>query len=191
MWHNADFVSCMSKINVGTFTPLQLTHLPGAYKYMYPLINFENAIVSSSFYRATEISVAGDIFGSSISRNSRSSYIIAYWVKSDGQIREYNSMGLTPHPGLIKYFVKHSLMVGDKSYTHWFAYCDWFLPINDTLKNMFGKPVEVWNRTLFDLAGPASFIPVSRIVAKFVHAKFAYRNKDLMVIVPRLKHSCF
>ena len=46
-----------------------------------------------------------------MSRNFRSSYIVAYWAKADGRIKEYYDMGLTPQPGVIKYFVKHCLMV--------------------------------------------------------------------------------
>ena len=68
-------------------------------------------------------------------------------------------------------------MVGDQSYTHWFAYCDWFLSTPENIKNMFGKPVEVWYQNL--------------ILAKFVHAKFSHRSRDIMAVVPRIKQSCF
>ena len=124
-------------------------------------------------------------------RNFRSSYVVAYWAKTNDKIREYNDMGLAPQPGVIKYFIKHCLMVGDQSYIYWFAYCDWFLSTPENIKNMFGKPVEVWYQNLFHPTGPASFVPVACILAKFVYAKFSYRSKDIMAVVPRLKQSCF
>ena len=53
-----------------------------------------------------------------MSRYFTLSYIVAYWAKADGKIREYNDMGLTPQPGVFKYFIKDCLMVGNQSYTH-------------------------------------------------------------------------
>ena len=81
-------------------------------------------------------------------------------------------------------------MVGDQSYTtHWFAYHEWFLSTPENIENIFGKLVEVRYKTLFQPTGPASFIPVARILAKFVHAKFSYKSRDIMAVVPRLKQS--
>ena len=191
MWYDLDIVNSLSKTTIETLDCFQLDNIQQTYQYMYPLINFDNTVVSSSFHKATEVSVAGDIFGSLMSRNFRSSYVVAYWAKADGRIREYNDMGLTPKPGVIKYFVKHCLMVGDQSYTNWFAYCDWFLSTPENIRNMFGKPVEVWYQNLFQPTGPASFVPVARILAKFVHVTFSHRSLDIMTVAPRLKQSCF
>ena len=191
MWYDLDFVISLNKTTIETLDCFELDNIQQTYQYLYPLINFDNTIVSSSFHKATEVSAAGDIFGSLMSRNFRSSHIAAYWAKADGRIREYNHMGLTPQPGVIKYFIKHCLMVGDQSYTHWFAYCDWFLSTPENIKSIFGKPVEVWYQNLFQPTGPASFVPVARILGKFVHAKFSHRSRDVMAVVRRIKQSCF
>ena len=79
---------------VETLDCFQLDNIRKRYQYLYPLINFDNRVVSSSFHKATEVSVAGDTFRSLMSRNFRSSYIVAYWAKADGRIREYNDMGV-------------------------------------------------------------------------------------------------
>ena len=112
MWYDLDFVNSLSKTTIETLGCFQLDNIQQTYQYLYPLINFDNTVASSSFHKATEVSAAGDIFGSLMSRNFRSSYIVAYWAKADGRIREYNDMGLTPQPGVIKYFIKHCLTVG-------------------------------------------------------------------------------
>ena len=191
MSYDLDFVNSLNKTTIETLDCFELDNIQQTYQYLYPLINFDNLIVSSSFHKATEVSVAGDIFGSLMSRNFRSSYIVAYWAKADGRIREYNDMGLTSQPGVIRYFIKHCLMVGDQSYTHWFAYCDWFLSTPENIKYTFGRPVEVWYQNLFQPTGPASFVPVARILAKFVHVKFSHRIRDIMAVVPRIKQSYF
>ena len=75
---NLDFVNNLNKTTVGTLDCFQLHNIQQTYQYLYPLINFDNTVVSSSFHKATEVSVAGDTFGSLMSRNFRSSYIVAY-----------------------------------------------------------------------------------------------------------------
>ena len=77
-----------------------------------------------------------------MSRYFTLSYIVAYWAKADGKIREYNDMGLTPQPGVFKYFIKDCLMVGNQSYTHWFVYCDWFLTTPGNIKNTFRTKIS-------------------------------------------------
>ena len=122
------------------------------------MINFDNIVASSSSHKATEVSAAGDIFGSLTSRNFRSSYIVAYWAKADGRIRQYNDMSLTPQPGVIKFFIKRGLMVGDQSCTHWFVYCDWFLSTAESIKKKclanrlkFGTKISLHQQGLLHL----------------------------------------
>ena len=191
VWHGASHILNLHKPIVYTMSSLELLNIRKTYMYLYPLIDFDNAIISPSSLKTSEISVAGEILGSSVSRNHRSSYVVAYWASRAGEIRKFCDMGLSPQPGIIKYFLKHSLTVVDQSYTHWFAYWHWFYPVEEHIRNEYGKPVEVWHQNLFEQAGAASFIPVSRILAKFVHAKVHRHNKDLLIVVPRLRNSCF
>ena len=82
-----------------------------------------------------------------------------------------------------------SLLIEDKSYEHWFAHCNWFYPVQDKIRHRFGKPLEIWNRSLLEQLGPSSFIVVFRILLKFVDVPYQFRSKDLMVVVPRTKNS--
>ena len=72
-------------------------------------------------------------------------------------------MYFTAKPGQIQYFITHLLYIEEKAYKHTFAFVDWFLPLSDEIKYMYGKPVEVWSADHFELSGEASFIPVQRI----------------------------
>ena len=191
IWHGASHILNLHKPTVYTLSYLELLHLQKTYTYLYPLVDFGNTVISPSSLKTSELSVAGEVLGSSISRNHRSSYVVAYWASNAGEISKFCDMGLSPRPGIIKHFLKHSLIFGDQHYEHWFAYCEWFLPVEEHMKNEYGKPVEVWYQKLFEQLGPASFIPVSRILAKFVHIKLRRHNKDLIILVPRLRNSCF
>ena len=84
MWYDLDIVNSLSKTTIETLDCFQLDNIQQTFQYLYPLVNFDKTVVSSSFHKATEVSVAGDIFGSLMSRNVRSSYIVAYWAKADG-----------------------------------------------------------------------------------------------------------
>ena len=97
--------------------------------------------------------------------------------------------GLTARPGRIKYFLKHLVFIGEKCYGHWFANVEWFYPVTDDLKYKFRKPTEIWNNSLSEQFGAASFMSVFCILSKFVYAPFEYRSKKLMVIIPRLNFS--
>ena len=147
--------------------------------------------MSESYEKYTDLVVLKDRCSSHESRNSRSAFITAYWLESGGQIIEYRDIGLTARPGKIKYFLKHIIFIGEECYSHWFANVEWFYPVTDDLKYKFGKPTEIWHSSLFEQFGTISFIPVFRILSKFVYAQCESRSKNLMVIIPRLNFSHF
>ena len=130
-----------------------------------------------------------DHYSSHDSRNSRPALITAYWVTSGGEIIEYRDIGLTARPGRMKFFLKHIIFIGEECYSHWFANVEWFYPLTDDLKYKFEKPIKIWQGSIFEQFGRASFIPVFRILSKFVYAPFEYRSKKLMVVNPRLSFS--
>ena len=51
--------------------------------------------------------------------------------------------------------------------------------------------MEVWHRSIFEQFETAFFIPVFRILSKFVYVPLEYRSKMLMVIIPRLNFAKF
>ena len=123
------------------------------------------------------------------SRSSRSALITAYWVTSGGEIIEYRDIGLTARPGRMKFFLKHIIFIGEEFYGHWFANVEWFYPLTDDLKYKFEKPIKIWQRSIFEQFGRASFIPVFRILSKFVYVPFEYSGKKKVVVNPRLSFS--
>lgn len=59
-------------------------------------------------------------------------------------------------PGQIKYFLKHTIFIGNEAKTHVIAFVSWFLE-HPVLKDYYGKPVEVWHHTSRQSTGSASF----------------------------------
>ena len=72
-------------------------------------------------------------YGFSNSKNLISLYIAAYWCKDGGEIAKYNEYSMTLSPGIMRYFLKHSIIFHKICFEHCFAYCDWFHPVNTDL----------------------------------------------------------
>lgn len=168
---------------------LQLHHLKSTYKFLYPDLDLDNAVISSSCYKCASISTSGNEYNSLQSRSSRSACIVSYWTATNGKISNMEEMSFQPRPGLIEYFIKHCILISNESLEHWFGFCKWHLPVEDEIKHKFGKPMEVWHKNHFEDMGPSSFIPLQRIFAKAVYAEFTYKSRELIVIAPRVKHS--
>ncbi|KAL3892019.1 hypothetical protein ACJMK2_004259 [Sinanodonta woodiana] len=93
--------------------------------------------------------------------------ILAHWSDGDCKIAGCNAVDLTPRPGQIE----------NLFYL--------FTELDESLKNMYGKPVEVWRSDSFEREGPAVFIPVQRIKSKFVYAYKTIKSKKVIIVCPR------
>ena len=167
----------------------ELEALQIVYRYLYRNLDQRDIVYPHSFQKLKDIIVIEDRYRSKLSRNAGSSYIVAFWLTSVGHTAAFDEISFCSRPGSINYFIKYSLLIEDKNYEHWFVHCNWFYPAQDEIRHKFSKPLDIWNRSLFEQFGPSSFIPVFRILSKFVHAPYQFWSKDLMVVVPRTKSS--
>jgi len=115
--------------------------------------------------------------------------LLPFGQEKEGIFLTMNEVGYSPRPGFIEYFVKHCILINNEYYEHWFAFCKWFMPVQDEIRNRYGKPVEVWQRHHFENMGPASFIPLQRIFCKGVYCVFSHAGSELIAVIPRVKHS--
>ena len=150
----------ISKLALNVFISFEMDTLKKVYFFLYPDLDQGNIIFPDSYQKYSQVICNNNRYGSSNSKNLRSSYIVAYWCKDGGEIAKYNKYDTTPSPGTIRYLLKHSIIVNNRCFEHWFAYCDWFHPVNTNIRYSFGKPVEVWYRNLFKQFGTAFHRPV-------------------------------
>ncbi|KAL3870769.1 hypothetical protein ACJMK2_038828 [Sinanodonta woodiana] len=111
--------------------------------------------------------------------------ILAHWSDGDCKIAGCNAVDLTPRPGQIEKLLLHNLFLDGKMCLHLIAKVIWFTELDESLKNMYGKPVEVWRSDSFEREGPAVFIPVQRIKSKFVYAYKTIKSKKVIIVCPR------
>ena len=170
---------CLSK--PFSLTELQLRHLKNMYKVLYP--DAEVIIPCVSFRKSRHVYLGTDIYWSVRSRTRRSAAVLAFWHHSDGAICSFNDTYLKLKPGLVEFYLLHNVLVDREYKEHLPAKVQWMKATNSI--NYFGNPIEVWYAELFELDGPASFIPVQRLKCKFVKIEKELWHKKVAIVCPR------
>ena len=85
-------------------------------------------------------------------------------------------------PGIIRYFIVHSVEINGQQNIHVFAVVDWLTSSEQDFG--YGNPLSVWLAKDFENAGPAVFLPVQRIHSKFLSADKLYSGQNYLVVSP-------
>ena len=155
------------------------------YNLFFPGVSY--TVIPRSYDKYATPECAGERFGSSFSRLNRCSHVLAKWAaRFDGKL-DMQSTDLPP--GVIQYFFKHSIFVGDENYTFCFAQVDWFRRHPDRfICGSSDHFPQVWCANEFDSFGAASFLPVQRLVGKFVPGYDIVNGESvLFVMMPLAK----
>ena len=71
---------------------------------------------------------------------------------------------------------------------HVFACIDWYK--DDTQKELYRHPVEVWRLTSFTQAGPAGFMPIQRCFCKFAAVNDKMNGVGKLFVSPIQRTCC-
>ena len=166
-----------------TLTDLQLNQIKIMYKVLYPDANI--IVPRVSFWKCRHIYMGTELYGSIQSRTRRSSTVLlAFWTQGDGEICSFADPAyVRPTPGLVQFYFLHNVLVDGEYKEHFLAKVNWMRPTNKI--GYFGNPIEVWYADLFEVDGPASFIPVQRIKCKFIRIVKEMWNKKVAIVCPR------
>ena len=181
-WMNLEYFQFSRKLQSYLLSEQEHGMLKLTYATLYPT-HFPNFTIPQTSWKTTELVYGENLLGSIKSRSHKSSFVSAFWPSEDGSIQSPDNMYRKPVPGQILYFIKHNIFLDDDHYPHVFAVVSWFLESDQ--RDLFDKPVEVWDRVLTKPKGASSFMPVQRTFAKFVHFKFEKDCKKLMAVIPR------
>lgn len=172
-----EFITCLSPITKQSIAYHSLRYLKESYKTFLENVNEATVTIHCEFVSA--VNVAGEIYGSSTSRNQRSGYIMAAWCGQNGRI---DTSGTNIRPGVIEHFIRQNVEVDGHWKSYILAEVKWFHPHNS--RHAIGAPVEVWCRDHYEMEGPADFIPLQRIHSKFVPAFEVLENETVLVVCP-------
>jgi hypothetical protein len=154
-----------------------LPYLKKTYKAMFD--DLDESTITRNFQRYSSCKFDVEKYGSINTRGERSSYVLARWCGLGGKIE---SRGTDLRPGIIKYFMKQNIKVNGQYVSCVLAAVLWFQVHPE--RHSLGSPVEVWCKDLFEIDGPASFIPVQRIHGKFVPAFDNINNENVLIVCP-------
>jgi len=72
-------------------------------------------------------------------------------------------------PGIVRYYIVHSLEIQRKQYVHVCAVVNWLKASEQDFG--FKNPLSVWHAKGFATSGPSVFLPVQRIHSKYLSAE--------------------
>ena len=146
------------------------------------ILNVDPEQVTGSGYKYSSIVMCGEIYGSSESRLSRSSIILASWCGLDGEI---NHNGDDIRPGAIRFFLTFFINTNEGKKSLTLAFINWLQKVH--CRHVLCPDVEVWCHKLFEPDGPASFMPVQRIKSKCICATVRVKNEELLAVTPYIR----
>ena len=116
--------------------------------------------MSRAFRKYSTITLKGKHLGSYCSRSKSSSIVFTQW---NSDFFGPNNVPDHHRPVLIKYFAEQSVVVNGLTQRHilFAANSMWFKHRPD--KDVFGKPVTIWDHDLYEPFGCHSIIPVQMI----------------------------
>ena len=140
-----------------------LPHLRECYNAMFDTV--DEAPITAPFNRYSSCKCSAQIYGSSLSRGDRSSFVLARWCALGGKI---DSSGADLRPGIIDFFIEQNIKINGQIVCCLLAGVRWLQ--SHPLRHAIGAPVDVWCKDLYELEGGASFVPVQRLHGKFIPA---------------------
>ena len=175
IWNNLSAVSIPSSYKVCSLDTDSKVLLKQVYTVLYPKASLKLATL---FKKYGSISVCRETYGSRLASRERNfSRIMASWCGSDGIINPGK-----PRPGVVKYYILHSVKVGHQQLEHMFAITDWLKPAEGDLG--YANPLSVWQAKQYEPAGPTIFLPVQRIHSRFISVEECHSNVKYLVVSP-------
>ena len=150
------------------------------YQPMYPEKHIEQGTVSEMCRKySCHISWREDWF------YVRSARLMASWADHDGQIKPTAVI----RPGFVKFFIVSTIQFEEDIYRkHVFACVNWYK--EDSQRELYRRPVEIWKLRTFNQPGPENFMPVQRCHCKFAAACVKINGVEKQIVCPIQRTFC-
>ena len=101
---------------------------------------------------------------------------MASWAGNNGKIDPSAAI----RPGFVKFLFVNCIRIGEEHKKHVFACIQWYR--EDSQKELYRRPVEVWRLQSFSQAGPANFMPVQRCYCKFASSSAKMGGVEKLIV---------
>ena len=179
-WRNDSGVTRPSSYKLVHLDVDDATLLKQVYKILYPGREIEIANLAEGIQKFGTIKIWTTTYGSQMQpRRIRSSKILASWVADNGEVLQDRFL---LSAGIVRYYFKHSIQLGDEHLAHHFACMKWYIP-HEQSTSLYGNPIRVC-KNKFHRGGPSSFMPVQRIFSRFASAELEFEGQKQVVVAP-------
>ncbi len=174
LWAEISHITVPSVISGPTLNPMYLKHIDeddlcilyDMYKCLYPNKEFDIDDLSKLTKKFDTIHFGSERFYCGSNNNqSKLCLILAKWCNDEGCIDGESA----PRLGLIKYFLLHNTQISGQLKSHILCAVQWYSHFHDTLPTNYLSPVQVFRKKSVK-PGPASFMPVQRILHKCAYS---------------------
>ena len=174
IWSNLSAFTIPSSYKLGSLDSDSKKLLGKVYRELYS----QSIEVSTLFKKLSSVTVGGERYGSRLaSRLGNYSRVMSSWCGQDGCIYPGNA-----RPGLVRYYMEHSVEVDGEQLTHVFAVVDWLKPSQRDFG--YQNPLSVWYAKQYELAGPAVFLPLQRVYSRFISVEELHDDVKYLVVSP-------
>ena len=178
VWTDLTSIRFESSYKLASLDRDELNTLRSVYVTMYPKVTEASLALATIYKKYKSLSVGGERYGSTAgSRLCPYARIIASWCGDNGVVN-LGSM----RPGIVRYFMVHSVEIKGKQTIHAFAVVNWLKSSEQDLG--FGNPLSVWLPDNTEHGGPAVFLPVQRIHSKFLFVDKLYSGQRYLICSP-------
>ena len=178
-WSNLGAVQLPSTHYNTSLDSDEAEHLKSVYSTLYPN---STIAVPLCYRRYSHINISNQQFGTrSCERVGEFCAIVASWAAACGEVDTTLSNGIGLRAGRVRYFIKHCVQLDDHIVPHVFACVHWYISADH---HEYRSPLSVWYSNHYVPQGPASYIPVQRIMGKFASMKIRDQAQSLQVIMP-------
>lgn len=179
-WRNDSGVTRPSSYKLVHLDVDDATLLKQVYKIQYPGREIEIANLAEGIQKFGTIKIWSTTYGSQMQpRQIRSSKILASWEADNGEVLQDRFL---LSAGIVRYYFKHSIQLGDEHLAHHFACMKWYIPHKQST-SLYGNPIRVC-KNKFHRGGPSSFMPVQRIFSRFASAELEFEGQKQVVVAP-------
>lgn len=168
-----------SKHTLAFFNSVESEALSQVYCHLYASLSLADVEdIPQTYKKMLSVSINGQLINAG-------QYVFAKTVFDfESTPQEAQTVFTNTHnrPAKIDHFALHRFSVNDSVYVHCFAIASW--PMHHPDINYFGKPYQLWCRSLYESSLKNFAIPIEYIGSVLLTAEYVHKEETVLLVVP-------
>ena len=172
-WNDNTLLQPLPPVKDSTLDSDDKRYLREVYSRLLEIENHEHIEIPPTIAKFKSVRIGTVVYESLESRTTCNAHVLGNWPGTEGSLNDTNDSEL--RSGLVEYYFKHHIKIASlnasfpiRSYDLFMASANWYSKHPDRFA--YGLLNEVYCKH-FDSFGPACFIPIQRIKARYFHGR--------------------